>query len=385
MARSRFCSSALIFALAMSVSISAKPPTAPQPVIVGYVFPQSGPFQAEQIDAHSMTRINYAFAVIKNERVSLTESDGENLAQVVALRKQNPSLTVLISVGGWLGSGGFSDAALSAESRSSFGESALALVKKYDLDGIDVDWEYPGMPGAGNRFRKEDKHNFTLLLKELRERLDEQSQAMHRPLYLTIAAGASSDYTDHTEMSQVAQFVDTVNLMTYDYYEAGADEITGNHAPLFTDPADPKKESADSSVQAFEAAGVAAGKIVLGVPFYGRMWGQVPNVNHGLFQQGKPVPNSYSPYNTIQETMLNHGYERFWDASAMAPSLYNKDVRIFVSYEDQESLAVKCDYIKTHHLGGIMFWSYFNDPTGQLLTTINRKLREPASSVQTGE
>lgn len=354
----------------------ATSPGSSDPVIVGYVFPQGGRLQRGQVDAHAITRLNYAFAIIRNGRVALAEDDDvPNLALLTALRQQNPFLTVLISVGGWLGSGGFSDAALNAESRAVFADSAVALVKARDLDGVDVDWEYPGITGAGNRFRAEDRRNFTLLLKELREKLSELSRTTHRPLYLTIAAGASQEYLDHTEMAQVGRYVDTVNLMTYDYYEAGSDRITGNHAPLFTDPDDPKKESADSSVHAFESAGVPAHKIILGVPFYGRMWGQVDGINHGLFQSGKPIPNSYAPYNAIRDNMLNHGYERYWDAAAKVPSLYNKEKRVFVSYEDPESLALKCEYIRVHGLGGVMFWNYLNDSSGELVNTINRKLR----------
>jgi chitinase len=372
-----------VFGVVLAANLMSVPAFAQsaEPVIVGYVFPQSGPLQSGQVDAHGMTRINYAFAIIKNGRMVLAgESDSANLAQLTGLRKQNPSLAVLVSVGGWLGSGNFSDVALNAQSRSAFIDSTIEVLKNYDLDGIDVDWEYPGLVGAGNPFRREDKQNFTLLLKDLRERLTQQSQAMHRKLYLTIAAGASDEYIANTEMAQVARYVDTVNLMTYDYYEAGADPTTGNHAPLFTNPADPKKDSADDSVRAFEAAGVPAGKIVLGVPFYGRMWGQVPNVNHGLFQPGKSIPNSYAGYNAITTTMLGHGYTRYWDAASKVPYLFNEDKKIFVSYEDPESLAAKCDYVRAHNLAGVMFWSYFNDANGALLGAIDRALKMPSPS-----
>lgn len=357
-----------------------------EPMIVGYVFPQNGPLQPGQVDAQGMTRINYAFATIKNGRMVLAgENDAANLAELTALRKQNPSLAVLISVGGWLGSGSFSDVALNAQSRSVFIDSAIEILKTYDLDGIDVDWEYPGLVGAGNRFRREDKQNFTLLLKDLRERLTRQSQAIHRKFYLTIAAGASDEFISQTEMAQAAQYLDTVNLMTYDYYEAGSDPITGNHAPLFTDPTDPKKESADDSVKAFESAGVPASKIVLGVPFYGRMWGQVSNANHGLFQPGKSIPGSYVGYNAIATTMLGHGYMRYWDAASKVPYLFNEEKKVFVSYEDPESLRAKCDYVRTNKLAGVMFWSYFNDSNGELLGTINRALKVPSASGPSGK
>ena len=152
-----------------------------QPIVVGYVFPQNGALQPGQIDPRAMTRINYAFAAIRDGRmVLLSEGDKANLRVLTDLKKQNPALTVLISVGGWSGSGGFSDAALTAQSRRVFIDSAIEMVQQCDLDGVDVDWEYPGQPGAGNRFRPEDKQNFTLLLKELRERLTHESAAMHR-------------------------------------------------------------------------------------------------------------------------------------------------------------------------------------------------------------
>jgi chitinase len=175
----------------------------------------------------------------------------------------------------------------------------------------------------------------------------------------------------------VQLYIDQVNLMTYDYYEAGDDPTTGNHAPLFTDPTDPKKDSADATVRAFEAAGVPAAKIVLGVPFYGRMWQQVASVNHGLFQTGKPVPNGYAPYNVIKETMLGHGFTRYWDTQSNVPYLYKEEKQVFVSYEDPQSLAVKGNYVLTHKLGGVMFWSYFNDSSGELLGAIDQSLQAP--------
>ena len=362
--------------LALVTTCMAAPPTVSQPLIVGYVFARNDPLQPGQIDPRKLTRINYAFANIENGRMVLgAVVDAQNLAVLTSLKRENPSLTVLVSVGGWLGSGRFSDMSLTAESRRIFVESAAEFVKRYDLDGLDVDWEYPGMPGAGNPHRAEDKQNFTVLMKELRERLDQETKATGRRLYLTFAAGAFDEYIDHTEMDKVQRYVDTVNLMTYDSYEAGSDAITGNHAPLFADPADPKKASADFVVQSFEKAGVPSEKILLGVPFYGRMWGEVPDQNHGLFQKGRKVPDADAPYKLIATTMLNQGFARYWDPAASVPYLYNSQTHVFVSYEDSESLAAKCSYVLNRKLGGVMFWEYFGDDSGKLLDTINRSLR----------
>jgi chitinase len=343
-------------------------------VVTGYVFPRNAVLQPGQINPHSLTRINYAFANVDGGRIVVgAPTDAENLAFLTGLRHDNPSLTVLVSVGGWLWSTNFSDVALTAQSRGVFIRSVMEYLKVYDLDGLDVDWEYPGMVGAGHAFRSEDSHNFTLLLKELRERFDSDAKKTKRHLYLTIAVGAFDEFIAHTEMGEVQRYVDTINLMTYDSYEAGSDPITGNHAPLFEDPVDPKKVSADDVVRAFEKAGVPAGKLLLGVPFYGRMWGEVENRNHGLFQPGKAIPNAYAPYSLVAG-LLTQGFTRYWDSAASVPYLYNSDTHVFVSYEDPDSLKSKCNYVLTHKLGGVMFWEYFGDPSGELLGAIDQSL-----------
>jgi chitinase len=361
----------LVFSLAAEAASAA----GRAPVVVAYVFPQNALLQPGEIDARAVTRINYAFADIRDGRmVTGYAHDAENFAALTALRKENPSLTVLVSVGGWLGSGGFSDAALTKESRKVFIDSVMDFLGRYDLDGLDIDWEYPGMAGAGHTFRTSDKRNFTLLLENLRKRFDAEQQQGGRKLYLTIAAGATQDFLDHTQMARVARLVDTVNLMSYDYYEPGSEPITGHHAPLFTNPADPNKFSADDSVKAFEHAGVPAEKILLGVPFYGHEWGDVSENAHGLYQPGKQIPGAYSSYSVIASTMLGNGYTRYWDAASSAPYLYNAEKHIFVSYEDAESIAAKGRYVLEHKLGGIMFWDYEGDPSGTLLHAVDVSL-----------
>ncbi|HET8638200.1 MAG TPA: glycoside hydrolase family 18 protein [Acidobacteriaceae bacterium] len=350
------------------------------PVIIAYVFPRNRVLQPAEITAQKLTRINYAFALIKDGRmVEGSSADAANFAVLNALKKQNPNLTILVSVGGWLGSGGFSDAALSAHSRKIFIDSVVSFLERYNLDGLDIDWEYPGLPGAGNRFRPEDKQNYTALLRDLRFRFNHEEKKLHRQLYLSVAAGSQTSFLDHTDMRAVARYVDTVNLMCYDYYEPDASATTGMNAPLFTDPADPKQVSADRSVREFEQAGVPASKLVLGVPFYGHEWGQVPAKNNGLYQPGKPVPGAFANYANITATMLNAtgqraGFVRYWDAAAKVPWLYNARTQIFVSYNDPESMRLKAEYVHQHHLAGVMFWEYFADPSGALLDTIDATL-----------
>ena len=363
---------------------SSAPYAAATPVVAAYVFANNRTLMPGEIAAKKLTRVNYAFANISDGRiVEGSPTDAANFAALTALKQENPRLTVLVSVGGWLWSGRFSDAALTPARRAVFIDSVEAFITRYHLDGLDVDWEYPGMRGAGNTFRPEDKQTYTLLLKELRHRFDIMSVTLHHPLYLTVAAGSSSAFLEHTEMALVAKYVDTVNLMAYDYYEPENGKPTGNHAPLFTDPADPKGVSADRSVREFEQAGVPARKLVLGVPFYGHVWGQVPATNHGLFQPGQQIPNTDAGYATIASTMLGHGYTRYWDSAASVPYLYQAEKQIFVSYEDPESLTAKCKYVKKQHLKGIMFWDYSGDPSGVLLNAIDTALR-PGSNAHDG-
>lgn len=342
------------------------------PDVIAYLFPRDHVIQPGEVAANKLTRINYAFANIQDGQIVIVSpADAPNLATLVGLKKENPSLQIVISVGGWLWSGNFSDAALTPQSRTRFVDSVVAFVEKYNLDGLDIDWEFPGEIGNGNRFRPEDGANFNLLAVQLRQRFNREQAKLGRHLILSMAAGANDDFLQNTPMREIARSLDTVNLMAYDYYEPGDEGTTGNHAPLYADPADPRHVSADTSVRHYEQAGVPASKIVLGVPFYGHVWGHVAATNHGLFQPGSAVPNTFAHYGDIAGAMLNQGFTRYWDSASKVPFLYNAEKQEFVSYEDPQSLALKCAYIERMHLAGIMFWEYNADPTGTLLNAID--------------
>jgi chitinase len=374
-----FCVFLLGAALALPAFCALAAAAPSQPVVVGYVFPRGAVLQPGQIHAKSLNRINYAFANIQDGRiVPGYPSDEQNFAVLNALKSENPSLKVLVSVGGWLWSGQFSDMALTPASHQAFIQSVMEFLSRNHLDGLDIDWEYPGSVGAGNRFRSEDKQNYTLLLKELRTAFNQETKRTHKRLYLTVAAGASDEFVANTEMAEVGKYVDTVNLMTYDYTEAGIDPFTGHNAPLYADPEDSRHVSADASVRAFERAGVPPAKILLGVPFYARMWGEAGPANHGLLQPGKALPKDSPWAGQRPDDLLTRGFVRYWDSAASAPYLYNAQERVFVSYDDAESLMAKGRYVRAHRLGGIMFWEYFNDPSGKLLDAVNLSLHESA-------
>ena len=368
------------FAACVAISATATvvpPKTAPGHVIIAYVFPKDGLIDPAGIDATKITHVNYAFANVAGSKVvEGFAKDAENFKVLAGLRKKHPHLKLLVSVGGWTWSKGFSDAALTAASRKVFVESAVAFVRRHDLDGFDVDWEYPGMVGDGNMFRPEDKENFTALMAELRAALSREGKVMKRPLRLTFAAGASSEFLEHTEMAKVQASVDFVNLMTYDFRVAGAEGEAGHHANLYPNPTDPHQASADRGVREFLAAGVPPGELVLGVPFYGRAWSLATAEARGLYQRGKaPAERIETGYASLAADRIGKGgFERVWDDKAQAPYLWNADQKVFISYEDPESLRLKCRYIREQKLAGVMFWEYYSDPSGVLVGTLADEL-----------
>jgi len=345
-------------------------------VVIGYLFPQDRLLDPAEIAADKLTHINYAFANLRDGQVvEGFARDAENFAVLAAVRRTHPHLKLLVSVGGWTWSKGFSDAVLTPERRQRFVESAVAFVRRHGLDGFDVDWEYPSLPGDGNTHRPEDKTNFTVVMADLRTALDKDAAARGRTALLTFAAGAFPAFIDNTEMAKLQVSVDYVNLMTYDFRVASVDRIAGHHANLYDHPADDKRRSADRAVREFLAAGVPAAKLVMGVPFYGRGWRDVNPVAEGLYQSGSAVEKMNLAYGRLADEVVGReGFIRRWDAIAQAPFLWNGERRIFISYDDPESMRLKAEYVRAKGLGGVMFWQYAEDPSGALLDALHTTL-----------
>ena len=347
--------------------------------IIGYVFPQNRVLAPGEVAAEKLTHINYAFANIRNgEMVEGFSHDAENFRVLNDLKAKNHDLKVLVSVGGWTWSGGFSDVALTRESRQRFIDSAVAFLGRHKLDGLDIDWEYPAQAGNGNVNRPEDRENCTALLAEARAALDRAGAQVGKRYLLTMATQAADVWLEHTEMDKAQAYLDFLNLMAYDQFEATSSPITGHHAPLFTSPANPKADSAATSVTHYIAtAGVPAAKIVLGVPFYGHAWDDVGPLDGGLYQPGKqPASRVYTSFDDIEKNLDGkNGFIRYWDDISKAPFLYNPQSRLWVSYEDEQSMRAKAKYVADRGLGGMMFWQYTEDSGGRLLSTINKGLR----------
>ena len=364
----------LFFAMSLK---SAPPVKSGKFVVIGYVGGFRGLINTDMIEAKKLTHINYAFVDVQHNRAWLTNeaTDTVNFRKLNLLKQVNPDLKILISIGGWSWSENFSDAVLTDTSRKAFAASAVEIMRKYHLDGVDIDWEYPAKPGEeGNIYRPEDKQNFTLLFQEIRKQLDLVPQKSGEKFLLTTAVGGSPSFVSHTEMGKVQQYVDYINLMTYDF---SGDSIARHHTNLYPSGLFMNENSVDNAVTEYMAAGVPAQKLVVGVAFYGHIYDMASSDGEGLNQRvvSRARMSGGGGYTFIKDSLVNrNGYKKYWDKNAKAPYLFNKEKKQFVSYDDEESVKDKCKYVRKHHLAGVMFWEYSSDPKDYLLTAINKTL-----------
>lgn len=289
------------------------------PIIVGY----ATYWDTAIPDPTLVTHINYAFAHIKNDFESLDIKTSSRLKKIVALKEKNPDLKVLLSIGGW-GAGNFSEMAADETHRKNFCKNCLAAVEQYNLDGIDLDWEYPTSSSGGISSSPNDTKNFNLLLKDLREVLGED-------LLLTMASSSSAKYVD---FKTAIQYMDFVNIMTYDMGDPPK-----HNAALY--PSSMSSRSCDESVEFHRQKGVPYNKIVLGMPFYG----------HG---NESDVPES------VDFRDLNKYQDKFtekWDDIAKVPYLVNGEGNMVLTFDNEKSIGLKADYIKKKRLRGAMYWN----------------------------
>jgi chitinase len=343
--------------------------------IMAYYYPRWENFNPETLPLDKLTHIIFSFTVvIGNEMKFENDSSGIMLKKLAAQKKNQPHLKVMVACGGWGGSGGFSEMARSAENRFKFVESVVHFIKEYNLDGLDIDWEYPGMPGIGNPFIPEDKENFTSLMHELRDAMDKISKDQ----VLTFAVAGWEEFFNHVELDKVMQYATYMNVMSYDL-AGGHDPFTSHHTNLgwvkMEDiegtPAATKIREEGDTTKPFSAEkiisycmqkGVKPGQIIIGGAFYGKGWSGVPPENNGLYQLNRGQWRGSGRYSSLRENFENkNGYVRYWDSIAKAPYLYNAKDSIFISYEDTVSIRLKTKYAANTGLGGIMFWSLGGD------------------------
>jgi chitinase len=322
-------------------------------------------------DAKSLDVINVAFAYCQDSKIFL--KNVEDFQWLPTIRSYNPDLKILFSVGGW-GAGGFSPMSATEGNRRKFAASCLEVVKTYHLDGIDIDWEYPGLDWAGIEADPADKENYTKMFATIREVFDQEDPR----LLLTAAVGCDQYFIDHTEMNQVAALLTYISIMTYDMRGCG-EPFTGHHTNLYsykTPHPQAGIRSVAHAVEIYEKAGVPRDKMVIGAAFYTRMWKNVQiDKENSILNARSTEPSGYGPgYGEISKNYLGkNGYVRYFDQEAQAPYLFNGST--FISYDDSQSITQKVHFLKKEGLRGIMYWEHSCDDTRELLQALHKEMK----------
>ena len=302
----------------------------------------------DKYDVKKLTHIIYSFCHLKGNRLNVdNKGDSLTIKKLVSLKKDHPTLKVLLSLGGWGGCEFCSPVFSTEAGRKEFAESVKELNDYFQTDGIDLDWEYPGIPGhPGHAWKAEDKPNFTELVKSIRNSLGEKHE-------ISFAAGGFPKFLEESiEWEKVMPLVNNVNLMSYDLV-SGFSTVTGHHTPLYSNAS--QKESADDAIQYLLSIGVPADKIVIGGAFYARTWENVENINNGLYQSGKFKSFvSYAQFDKILNE--SDGFVFYRDTIAKAPYAYNATQKTFATFDDVLSIQNKTRYTIDKGLKGIMFW-----------------------------
>ncbi len=339
-----------------------------KPIKAGYVYHyELKNFTAR--DAQKLDVMNIAFGLIRDGAVYFPYPDA--LTELPRIRAANPALRMVISVGGW-GAGGFSPAAATEEGRQKFAASCLALAEEWKLDGIDIDWEYPGLDWADIEASPADRENYTLLLAAVRNAFN---AAGHSDWMLTVAVGCDRYFTQNTEMDKVAEILDYVSIMTYDMRGCG-DRVTGHHSNLYSpkEITHPRQiRSVEHAVKVYREAGVPAEKLVIGIAFYTRMWKGVQTDSTGLSCPAEPGDYGPGYSDILQDYMGKDGFVEYWDEEAAAPYLSNGET--LFSYDNPRSIAAKCAYVKEKGLLGVMYWEHSCDATRTLLSAIDEAMK----------
>lgn len=321
-------------------------------------------------DAKHLTNINVAFGYLHMDgKVTVDHLDGFT-CQMEQIRKWNPDIKIVVSIVNAPGEpDSFTSCAASPELRKAAAASCADLVANQGFDGVDFDWEFPCFPSNGMSCSPDDKQNFTLFCREVRRAMDQ----LENGGLVTIAAGADLYYVDGVELPELVKVLDYICLMTYDL-KCGFHALAGHHTALYSSTGDVFRNSCDQALRLFHEAGVPKEKLLMGAAFYSRKWEDIKDVNHGFLQISK-CGGGYGPdYGDLVENCINkNGYTRYWDDEAKAPWLFNGST--FLSYDDEESIRYKCEYIKKEGYGGIFYWEHKCDPSGRLLTVMHENLK----------
>ena len=385
-------------------------------------------YQISDVPWDKITHFNYAFADVdlQNGTVKLFDEHAAkiNFPKMAEYSARFPNVTTMISIGGWSRSAGFRNAAATPANRQRFADSCVDFIRQWGFGGVDVDWEYPTARRDGDTIDNpndqgtpqadaSEAETFPLLLKTVRETLDRAGKQDGRYYPLTAAVSINPNITNLVRPNTYEQYLDFINLMSYDMHGAW-ESITGHHSPLYANPHARHGEferahfNTDAAMRHFESFGVHPNKLVLGVPFYTRGWGEVSrdfpirNVMHngeqvtlpGLFADTRPesVKGEWdggrnagtSSYDFAEDVLIRQrGFIKYRDPWARVPYIYNESLGQMFTYDDEISVREKSEYVNNNNFGGIIIWDLSGNRDGRLLRIMNEVMF--GSSTATGE
>ena len=342
--------------------------------VVGYYPSWAGDYTPEDVPYEKITHLNYAFLEPKSDgtvKLAVTGDYEPELLETfreVSRRESDTSFLFSIS-SGWY-SGRFSDAASTAERRERFARTTIELLREYEFDGVDIDWEYPD-----GTIRDTDPQNLTLLLAEIRRQLDEAEQTDGKTYELSMAASPVPSNIDPLEVGKISEHLDFVNVMNYNFH-GGWSATTHFNAPLYASPDAPNTSevlTADHAMRYWADQPISREKLVFGLPFYGTAFTEVQDEDRGLFQ---PFEGSGSEvyWNVRTNFRKKSHYEYYWHPDARVPWLYSPEDETFVSYDDRHSVMEKTKYVADNGFGGMMCWELSQDSSNTLLDAIHASL-----------
>lgn len=332
-------------------------------------------YHVQDLPANQITTILYAFLNLRAdgtvysgdtyadyEQRYPTDSwndEGNNaygcVKQLYLQKQANRGFKTLLSIGGWTWSTNFPAAASTAEGRATFARSSVEFMKDWGFDGIDVDWEYPA--------DSTEAANYVLLLQAVRDELDAYAAA-NTPGYhyhVSIAAPAGPQHYDILDLAGIANVVDTIYLMAYDF--AGSwDTTAGHQANIYPSQDNPSSTpfSTDRAVTDYLAAGVPSSKLVLGMPIYGRAFASTDGPGNSFNGVGDGSwENGIWDYKDLPRGEVQS------DDNIGATWSYDSSSRTMVSFDTPGLIRTKVDYLKEHSLAGSMFWEASGDKTGE--------------------
>lgn len=287
-------------------------------------------------DPFAMSHINYAFGHVNETFNGINVANPDRLHQISALKQQNPDLKVILSIGGW-GSGRFSEMAADSLNRAAFAADCKRVIDEFNLDGVDIDWEYPTSSSAGISSSPDDTQNYTLLMRDIRGQIGPDKS-------LTLATPGNARFYD---FPAILPYVDFINIMSYDI---GTARVHKHQSPLYA--SEHTALTADQALQAHLAAGIPKEKLTLGLPFYGR----------GAYE--------YPDYMDYKDFKLLDSCTVVWDSLAQVPYVANAKGELVMGYNDPRAIEIKCKYILDNDLLGAMYWEYTCDNEQGDLRTI---------------